>query len=34
MSLIAEIVPINRTIDDHIDDLDSIGVIQLKEHND
>lgn len=33
MSLQREIFPIIRTIDDHIDDFDSIGVTQLKENN-
>lgn len=33
MNLLTEIVPILRTIDDHIDDLDSIGIPQ-KEKND
>lgn len=33
MSLLTEIVPIIRTIDDHIDDFDDTGIVQLKEHN-
>jgi len=33
MSLLKEIVPVARTIDDHIDDLDAIGIPQ-KEKND
>jgi hypothetical protein len=33
MSLQREIFPILRTIDDHIDAFDSIGVIQLKEND-
>jgi hypothetical protein len=33
MSLLTEIVPITKTVDDHIDAFDSIGVVQLKEHN-
>jgi hypothetical protein len=33
VSLIKEIVPITRTIDEHIDDFDEIGMVQLKEHN-
>jgi hypothetical protein len=31
--MIAEIVPLTRTIDDHIDDLEATGVL-LKEKND
>ena len=33
MSLQSEIFPVLRTVDDHIDDLDSIGIVQLKENN-
>ena len=33
MSLLTQIVPITRTIDDQIDAFDSIGVIQLKEND-